>query len=104
MFNMDGKYTLSNHLLDDREDRAMLIATTITFGEEAFYLKKKANKNRDMIITTTGVAFIVEEQIIVTMFALSLHKLNEVFNNKAPAWLKNRVIKNSQKFPQLKYS
>ena len=61
-------YSTSKHLLEERGDRLMKIATTVGFGEISY--KKKMNNGLHAVFTTTGIMMVTDphDTFIITMY------------------------------------
>lgn len=95
---MIAGYSTSKHLLDDRFDRVMHIATTVGFGEIAY---KKPLQKADgwAVITTTGVLLVTDrhDSFIVTMYLVDMEQLVAIFEGNPPKEIKKIVKENMKK-------
>ena len=95
---MIAGYSTSKHLLEERSDRLMRIATTVGFGEIAY---KKPLQKADgwAVLTTTGVLLVTDrhDSFIVTMYLISNEQLLAIFEGEVPSELKKVVKENMKK-------
>ena len=95
---MIAGYSTSKHLLDDRFDRVMHIATTVGFGEIAY---KKPLQKADgwAVLTTTGVLLVTDkhDSFIITMYLVTITQLLAIFKGDVPCELKKVVKENMRK-------
>ena len=95
---MIAGYSTSKHLLEERSDRLMRIATTVGFGEIAY---KKPLQKADgwAVLTTTGVLLVTDrhDSFIVTMYLISIEQLLAIFEGEVPSELKKVVKENMKK-------
>jgi hypothetical protein len=100
---MKEKHIVTNHLSEDRIDRAVFIATTIGFGEIIHKVKKanKEGKERCYCITNTGVIIVKtpDEKVVITMYIAGKKQTSELFNGKdnVPSSLWTTVCSNEKK-------
>ena len=100
---MKGKHIVTNHLSEDRIDRAVFIATTIGFGEVIHKTKKanKEGKERCYCITDTGVIIVKtpDEKVVITMYIAGKKQTSELFNGKdnVPSSLWTTVCRNEKR-------
>lgn len=98
---MKGKHNVSNHLSEERIDRAVFIGTTIGFGE---IIKKavrtnKEGKERCYCITDTGVIIVktLDEQVVITMYIAQFNQVSWIYGKeKIPTSLIRTVRKNEK--------
>lgn len=72
-----GKTSFSKHMIEDRVDRYVTIATKVGFGEVLYtstYSDRNGSwKNRTVELTSTGVCIVrAEDKTIVTMYCVTL--------------------------------
>ena len=72
-----GKTNFSRHMVEDRTDRYVTIATKVGFGEVLYtstYSDRNGYwKNRTVELTSTGVCIVrAEDKTIVTMYCVTL--------------------------------
>ena len=72
-----GKTSFSRHMVEDRTDRYVTIATKVGFGEVLYtstYSDRNGSwKNRTVELTSTGVCIVrAEDKTIVTMYCVTL--------------------------------
>ena len=90
-------YSTSKHLIEERSDRLLKIATTVGFGEISY--KKKIEEGRHAVFTTTGVMMItdVHDSFIITMYFANLEKVAAIFKGETPKDLLMQIHKNMKK-------
>ena len=94
---MIAGYATSKHLLEDRSDRLINIATTVGFGKITY--KQKLEKGIGWaVFTDTGVMLVtdVHDSFIVTMYLVSIKQASAIFHGEIPSDL-FEVIKRNQK-------
>lgn len=100
---MKEKHIVTNHLSEDRIDRAVFIATTIGFGEIVHKVKKtnKEGKERCYCITDTGVILVktADEKVTITMYIAEKKQAINLFNgkNNIPKSLWVTICRNEKK-------
>lgn len=94
---MIAGYATSKHLLEDRSDRLISIATTVGFGEIT-YKRKLAKGIGWAVFTDTGVMLVtdIHDSFIVTMYLVSMKQASSIFNGEIPVDL-FEIIKRNQK-------
>ena len=96
------KTTFSKHMIEDRVDRYVTIATKVGFGEVMYtstYSDRDGRwKNRTIELTSTGVCFVrADNGTIVTMYCATLTKVKTCFKiDRLPRELFN-VIRQNEK-------
>lgn len=90
-------YSTSKHLIEDRSDRLMKIATTVGFGEISY--KKRMNNGLHAVFTTTGIMMITDphDTFIITMYFANIEKVAAIFKGKTPKDLISQIHKNMKK-------
>lgn len=90
-------YSTSKHLIEERSDRLLKIATTVGFGEISY--KKRLEDNRHAIFTTTGIMMItdVHDTFIITMYFANLEKVAAIFKGETPKDLLKQIHRNMKK-------
>ena len=97
------KVKFSEHALEDREERIVWIATKVGFGEviDTVISYDVERGYRRVELTSTGVAIFkpMDEEIIITMYLLSMRKLIAFYGGKnhVPIHLLNVVKRNEKK-------
>lgn len=94
-------YKISNHVLNDREQRIIRIGTTIGFGKIVF--SRKSEEGKVEAITDTGILFILDEEakMIITCYPINHRRLFSFFyNKKVPAEIYKTVKENEKKYPE----
>ena len=103
------KQEISNHLIQDRLERMVLIATTIGYGNiiREFVTDGKYGKIRQCI-TDTGLVIIkeVDSEKIITVYAIHLNRAialyrSEAPNERIPQKLYTAILNNEKKRPFL---
>lgn len=94
---MIAGYATSKHLLEDRADRLMSIATTVGFGE-IIYKRKLEHKSAWAVFTNTGVMLItdIHDSFIVTMYLPAVKQVTAIFNGNIPQDLYKILRKNEK--------
>lgn len=97
------KVVFSKHMIKDRVDRYMTIATKVGIGE-VLYTEQQPHQDTNSIVelnlTSTGVCIIkdIQTQMIVTMYCITLAKIKQNFHlDKLPTNLYNIVMKNQKR-------
>ena len=80
-----GKTSFSRHMIEDRADRYVIIATKVGFGEVLYTstYSDKAGKwhNRTIQLTSTGICIVrAEDNTIVTMYCATLAVVKSYFH------------------------
>ena len=91
----------TKHLLEDRADRVVFIATTIGFGEilEEFYIEDNHGKHF-AYVTSTGVIIIkgLDKKTVVTMYIGRMGQIKKLYGERdIPSGLKVVVKRNEKK-------
>ena len=103
------KQEISKHIIKDRMERMVLIATTIGYGNivREFVTDGKYGKIRQCI-TDTGVMILKEYETdkVITLYAITIDRLiatyrAEVPNERVPQYLYKTVLNNQKKRPYL---
>lgn len=103
------KQEISRHIIKDRMERMVLIATTIGYGNivREFITDGKYGKIRQCI-TDTGIVIIkeLETDKVITAYAIRIARLialyrSEAPNERLPQKLHNVVVNNEKKRPYL---
>ena len=93
--------TMSEHLRFDRADRYAFIATTIGLGEVVHSYCQPYHKYDGKCIvdiTSTGVAIVrTEDDLIVTMYVLTISEAEKYFHNNVPMVLEAIIKRNMKK-------
>ena len=94
---MIAGYATSKHLLEDRSDRLISIATTVGFGE-IIHKRKLEAESAWAVFTDTGVMLVtdIHDSFIVTMYLVSIKQASAIFHGEIPGDL-FEVIKRNQK-------
>ena len=94
---MISGYSTSKHLLDERADRLIQIATTTGFGELKY--KKKLPNNLIAGFTNTGVMCVIDhtDSFIITMYFANLEKTAAIFKGNIPKDLLKQIHSNMKK-------
>ncbi len=95
------KFTPTKHLVEDRMDRVVFIATTIGFGEivEEFFVEDNHGKHYECV-TSTGVIIIkgLDRKTVITMFIGRMAQVKRLYGDKEmPRNLKAVVKRNEKK-------
>lgn len=96
------KTKMSKHLVEDRLDRVVYIATTIGFGDvvKETLVDDPKNGKRYHCITTTGVIMVkkLDKETIITMFIATEAQLMRLYPNKGeiPLYLLSTVRRNAK--------
>lgn len=95
---MIAGYATSRHLLEDRNDRLLHIATTTGFGE-IMYKCPINNGEGWAVFTTTGVMMVtdIHDTFIITMYFADISKTNALFHGKIPEDLLKILKANKKK-------
>lgn len=90
-------YTMSRHLIEDREERLVKIAMTIGFGE---VIKESTHNGATIFLTNTGIIYVVNKQlkIIITVYVATINEISAIYNGKIPSCIFNKVKKNERRF------
>jgi hypothetical protein len=95
------KVKFSQHMLTDRVDRYVMIATKVGFGEVLYSTAQKGRPNGTTIaeLTTTGVMIVkTAEGTIVTMYCATLATAMHTFNlQRLPSALYKVIVRNQTK-------
>lgn len=94
-------YKPSAHMINDRENRLVKISSTIGFGDELGRFPHPKCADRAIVLTTTGVIMIVSKDTIITMYAADVELLIALYKGNPPRAIRNQVIHNRKKYPQL---
>ncbi len=103
------KQEISQHIIQDRLERMVLIATTIGYGNviKEFVTQGKYGKVRQCI-TDTGVVIIKEmfTEKVITVYAIRINRAialyrTEAPNERIPQKLYTAIINNEKKRPYL---
>lgn len=103
------KQEISRHIIKDRMERMILIATTIGYGNivKEFITDGKYGKIRQCI-TDTGVVIIKEYETdkVITVYVITIDRLiatyrSECPNERVPQYLYKTVVNNQKKRPYL---
>lgn len=94
--------TISEHFKNDRADRYAFIATEVGMGRVIHSYKQPTNKWGTepcvVHITSTGVAMVKTcDDMLVTMYVLTLKEAEKYFTNVAMPFLLSAVIKANMK-------
>lgn len=94
---MIAGYSTSKHLLEDRIDRLMFIASTVGFGEITY--KRPMDNNCWAVFTSTGIMLVTDknDSYIITMYFANIEKVYALWNGKVPKDLKEIILKNKKK-------
>lgn len=95
---MIAGYATSRHLLEDRADRLINIATTVGFGEIIY--KRKLEKGTGWaVFTDTGVMLVtdVHDSFIITMYLVSIKQASAIFQGEIPVDLFDAIKRNQKK-------
>lgn len=94
---MIAGYSTSKHLLEDRADRLMFIATTVGFGEITY--KKPMEGNRWAVFTSTGIMLVTDknDSYIITMYFANIEKVYALWDGEVPKDLKEVILRNRRK-------
>lgn len=95
---MIAGYATSRHLLEDRADRLISIATTVGFGEITY--KRKLTKGIGWaVFTDTGVMLVtdIHDSFIVTMYLVSIKQATAIFQGEIPVDLFDAIKRNQKK-------
>lgn len=94
---MIAGYATSRHLLVDRADRLLNIATTVGFGE-IIYKQKLEDQSAWAVFTNTGVMLItdIHDSFIVTMYLPTVKQVIAIFNGYVPSDLYKVLVKNEK--------
>jgi hypothetical protein len=97
--NME-KIIPTKHLLEDRADRVVFIATTIGFGEilEEFYIEDNHGRHYEYV-TSTGVIIVkgLDRKTVVTMFIGRMNQIKRLYGDKEIPQSLKVVIKRNEK-------
>lgn len=103
------KQEISKHIIRDRMERMVLIATTIGYGNivREFVTNGKYGKIRQCI-TDTGVMILKEYDTnkVITLYVITIDRLivtyrSEAPNERIPQYLYKTVLNNQKKRPYL---
>lgn len=103
------KQEISRHIIQDRMERMVLIATTIGYGNiiREFITDGKFGKIRQCI-TDTGVMILKECETdkVITLYAITIDRLIATYraeapNERVPQYLYKTVLNNQKKRPYL---
>lgn len=103
------KQEISRHIIQDRMERMVLIATTIGYGNiiREFVTDGKFGKIRQCI-TDTGVMILKECETdkVITLYAITIDRLIATYraeapNERVPQYLYKTVLNNQKKRPYL---
>ena len=103
------KQEISKHIIRDRMERMVLIATTIGYGNivREFITDGKYGKIRQCI-TDTGVMILKEYDTnkVITLYVITIDRLiatyrSEAPNERVPQYLYKTVLNNQKKRPYL---
>jgi hypothetical protein len=103
------KQEISRHIIQDRMERMVLIATTIGYGNiiREFVTDGKFGKIRQCI-TDTGVMILKECETdkVITLYAITIDRLIATYraeapNERIPQYLYKTVLNNQKKRPYL---
>lgn len=96
------KINMTYHVIEERMDRVVEIATTVGFGEPTLEVANCKN-NTVVVLTDTGVVLIKspDHTKLVTMY-LATYKQADAFyhlaNQPFPSWMKSIIKKNVKKY------
>ena len=95
------RFIPTNHLIDDRMDRVVFIATTIGFGEvvEEFYVNDNHGQHYECV-TSTGVIIVkgLDRKTVVTMYVAHHNQVKRLYKDREiPRGLKVVVKRNEKK-------
>ena len=95
------KFIPTNHLIEDRADRVVFIATTIGFGEtvEEFYVNDNHGAHYECV-TSTGVIIIkgLDRKTVVTMYIGRMGQIKHLYGDREiPRGLKTVIKRNEKK-------
>ena len=98
-----GKTSFSRHMVEDRTERYVTIATKVGFGEvlytSTYSDRNGAWKNRTVELTSTGVCIVrAEDKTIVTMYCVTLALAKSYFKiDRMPKELFSAIRLNERK-------
>lgn len=95
------KFIPTTHLIEDRMDRVVFIATKVGFGEivEEFYIEDNHGKHYECV-TSTGVIIVkdLSKKVVVTMFVGRMGQIKRLYGDKEiPRNLKITIKRNEKK-------
>lgn len=93
---------ISNHFKSDRADRYTFIVTEVGLGKVIHSHKQAWTKHGEepciVDITSTGVAIVkTYDDVLVTMYVLTLTEAEKYFNDGAMPFLLTAIIKSNMK-------
>lgn len=95
------KFIPTTHLIEDRMDRVVFIATKVGFGEivEEFYIEDNHGKHYECV-TSTGVIIVkgLDKKTVVTMYVAHHNQIKRLYKEREiPRSLKAVVKRNEKK-------
>lgn len=94
------KFVPTTHLIEDRMDRVVFIATKVGFGEivEEFYIEDNHGKHYECV-TSTGVIIIkdLSKKVVVTMFVGRMGQIKRLYGDRKIPQNLLAVVKRNEK-------
>ena len=98
------KLKLSEHIINDRQNRAVAIAMAVGIGEIVLSIPDK-NPNRTASLTSTGVILITADNgIVVTMYLATYEQIDKMYHvaeKEIPKTIKKVVENNIKKHREI---
>lgn len=90
----------TKHLIEDRADRVVFIATTVGFGDivEEFYIEDNHGKHFECV-TSTGVIIVkgLDKKTVITMYVAHHNQIKRLYKEKKIPRNLQAVIKRNEK-------
>lgn len=90
----------TKHLIEDRADRVVFIATTVGFGDivEEFYVEDNHGKHFECV-TSTGVIIVkgLDKKTVVTMYVAHHNQIKRLYKERKIPRNLQAVIKRNEK-------
>lgn len=87
---------LSTHCSIERADRLAQLGATVGFGELLYRMPSTQDKEREIWITSTAIAFVVDvaSRIIVTGYQLTLSQAHKYYGRYIPKNIYKSIVQN----------
>lgn len=90
----------TKHLIEDRADRVVFIATTVGFGDivEEFYIEDNHGKHFECV-TSTGVIIVkgLDKKTVITMYVAHHNQIKRLYKERKIPRNLQAVIKRNEK-------
>ena len=90
----------TKHLIEDRADRVVFIATTVGFGDivEEFYMEDNHGKHFECV-TSTGVIIVkgLDKKTVITMYVAHHNQIKRLYKERKIPRNLQAVIKRNEK-------